>query len=280
GAVWDGKLVCAGLFSAVGGVAATNIATWNGTAWSPLGNGLNGRVSALAVHGGELYASGGFTASGATPLPGYVARWTGSAWSPLGSGLEYAANAMVSAGGKLFATGNFNSAGGQPAARLAAWDGSAWSPAGSGLGQGPGGNGFPGETLAAHNGGLFVGGFFTTAGPYAAHSLARWNLGGASAVDPRPALQVMRLAHTSANPTSGRAAFRLELPTDDNVEAAVYDLRGRLVARLPGGRLAAGSHDLTWDGRDQQGRAASAGVYWLRVETGRGVASGKIVRVR
>lgn len=279
-APWDGKVVCGGLFSAVGGTAATNIATWDGVAWSALGDGLNGRVTALAEHGGELYASGDFTASGAMPLPGRVARWTGSAWVPLGTGLNYFANAMRSAGGKLYATGAFDEADGQPAAHLASWDGSAWAPTGSGLGQGSDGNDLPGLTLAEHDGGLFVGGFFTTAGGYSSRSLARWDLGTTSAVDPRPALHTLRLAHASANPTSGRAAFRLEMPVDDTVQAAVYDLRGRLVARLPGGRLSAGSHDLAWDGRDQQGRAAGAGVYWLRVETGRGVASGKIVRVR
>lgn len=278
--LWDGKLVCGGLFSAIGGTSALNIATWDGVTWSALGNGLNGRVTALAVHGGELYASGDFTASGAVPLPGRIARWTGSAWAPLGAGLDYYANAMRSAGGKLFVTGAFDQAGGLPAAHLASWDGSAWEAAGSGLGQGPDGNNQPGLTLATHGGDLFVGGFFTTAGGYSSRSLARWELGATSAVDPQPALQVMRLAHASANPTSGRAAFRLELPADDTVEAAVYDLRGRLVARLPGGRLSAGAHDLAWDGRDRQGRAAGAGVYWLRVETGRGVASGKIVRVR
>lgn len=69
------------------------------------------------------------------------------------------------------------------------------------------------------------------------------------------------------NPTV-QAAFATTRP--GRVQAAVHDLRGRRVALLLDEDLPAGSHALTWDGRDG-GRPAAAGVYLLRV-TGQGTA--------
>jgi flagellar hook assembly protein FlgD len=42
----------------------------------------------------------------------------------------------------------------------------------------------------------------------------------------------------------------------------------------------AGSHEITWDGRDDQGRPVGSGVYWYEVRTDRDSARGKLVRLR
>jgi hypothetical protein len=65
------------------------------------------------------------------------------------------------------------------------------------------------------------------------------------------------------------------------VRVRVMDVAGRPVARLADGSFEAGTHLLRWDGRrDCDGRAAPAGVYWLRVEVA-GMASrtARIVRL-
>ena len=54
-----GNLYAGGSFTTAGGVSAIRIAKWDGTAWAPLGNGMNSYVYALAVDGaGNLYAGG------------------------------------------------------------------------------------------------------------------------------------------------------------------------------------------------------------------------------
>ena len=44
---YDGLLVAGGYFTLAGCASAQNIATWDGTSWSPLGEGLNQPVTSL-----------------------------------------------------------------------------------------------------------------------------------------------------------------------------------------------------------------------------------------
>jgi flagellar hook assembly protein FlgD len=50
------------------------------------------------------------------------------------------------------------------------------------------------------------------------------------------------------------------------VRLDVLDVRGRLARRLLDTRTGAGPHRLSWDGRDESGREAGAGVYFVRLE--------------
>ncbi|HEY5914810.1 MAG TPA: hypothetical protein VJA21_29825, partial [Verrucomicrobiae bacterium] len=72
-AVSGPDLYAGGWFTEAGGRAANYIAKWNGSAWSPLGSGMDNRVNALAVLGPELYAGGDFTAAGGK-VSGFMAR--------------------------------------------------------------------------------------------------------------------------------------------------------------------------------------------------------------
>ncbi len=69
------------------------------------------------------------------------------------------------------------------------------------------------------------------------------------------------------NPSHGSASvsFRLDAPCP--VDAQVYDLQGRRVRLLTSGNCPAGVSILTWDGRDDAGRRAPGGLYFVRVST-------------
>ena len=93
----------------------TNIARWNGSAWSALGTGLGNSytpVLALAVIGTNLYAGGEFQAAGGVPASS-IARWDGRSWSALGSGVSggYYGSAVrglaFDGAGRLFVGGYF-----------------------------------------------------------------------------------------------------------------------------------------------------------------------------
>ena len=111
----------------VGGAFAGPLA-WNGSAWAPLGNGVDGTVLALAIHDdGALYAGGNVSAGVANP-----SRWTGSAWEPVGGSVDGVVRALASADGRLCVGGSFSNVAGVAARNVACWDGDAWAARGDG----------------------------------------------------------------------------------------------------------------------------------------------------
>jgi hypothetical protein len=81
-----------------------------------------------------------------------------------------------------------------------------------------------------------------------------------------------------ANPTTGSSLFRLSLPRASEVESSVYDVRGRTVRSLRHGKLDAGFHDLSWDGRDDAGRSVGSGVFFVRAVAGESARGLKVLR--
>lgn len=154
--IYRGDLIAAGIFSEASGQPAAHIARWDGEAWYPLGEGLNGNAGGLLVHDGDLIAVGGFTEAGGITANG-IARWDGEAWHALGEGLtgdspeEWYWMDVVDYEGDLVACGPFHEAGGLPAAGLARWDGSSWATFPSTPAIDP-------VALTVHEGRLVVGG--------------------------------------------------------------------------------------------------------------------------
>jgi hypothetical protein len=62
------------------------------------------------------------------------------------------------------------------------------------------------------------------------------------------------------------ARLRLSLSRPRVVTWSVWDVAGRRVRRLPAALFDAGAHDLTWDGRDEAGRACAGGVYFAAAD--------------
>jgi len=166
-----GNLYIGGLFTNVCGVAATNIAKWNGTNWSALGAGVNSYVNALLVSGTNLYVGGSFTTAGGIAASS-VARWDGTAWSALGSGTDGGVFAMALSGTDLYVTGSFSTAGGVAATNLAKWDGSSWSAPVSLLTDAGGA-----AALAVSGSDIYVGGSFSTVNGVSANHIAKWTAG-------------------------------------------------------------------------------------------------------
>lgn len=103
---------------------------WDGTAWKPLGVGLNGCVRGLAIDGaGNLYAVGDFSSENEPRHSDHIAMWDGVSWSPLGGGLDSDAYAIAYDGGfNLLVGGYFYVAGGKPSSQVGLYKGAA--PAG------------------------------------------------------------------------------------------------------------------------------------------------------
>ncbi len=75
------------------------------------------------------------------------------------------------------------------------------------------------------------------------------------------------LLPVSPNPVSGKARFSFDLAAQGVVSLGIYDVAGRLVARVVDGTMPAGSHSVSWNGTDRGGRRVANGVYFVRLDT-------------
>jgi hypothetical protein len=70
------------------------------------------------------------------------------------------------------------------------------------------------------------------------------------------------------NPFNPQTSLSFTLPAPATARLAIHDLRGRRLRVLLDGTLDAGDHAVTWDGRDDGGRALPTGSYVARLEIG------------
>jgi len=80
----------------------------------------------------------------------------------------------------------------------------------------------------------------------------------------------------SPNPVRSLATVEVYVAQPGNVNIAVFDLAGRVVAVIDSGEIAAGAHSYTW----MVPGTVSSGVYFVRVETENAAASSRMVVVR
>ncbi len=159
-------------------------------------------------------------------------------------------------------------------------------------------------TLDFYGGGAHLGGYYSTT--YATHAQvhtvlsaltefyirAEYQLGPDwqyiddvvlytpnAAVDDAPRAGAMSLELASPNPGHGATQIRYQLPRSGAAELAVFDAAGRRVATLASGDAMPGTRSATWDGRDDGGRAALPGLYWLRLAQGGEQRTQRIVRL-
>jgi hypothetical protein len=86
--------------------------------------------------------------------------------------------------------------------------------------------------------------------------------------------------HAAPNPFRAATRVAFDLAREEPVEVAIVDVAGRVVRRLLRGVRSAGSHDVSWDGRDEAGRPVAAGVYLAVVRAGDRTRSAPLVRLR
>jgi len=174
-------LYVGGQFAAIDGVAAQNLARWDGAGWSAVGGFNSGVVCCFAEFdsgsGPQLYVGGYAGAASGVGRQG-IARWDGSAWSDVGVGLP--SNGVVNnmtvfddgTGPALYLGGSFTSIDGVAVDHIARWDGQAWSSVGGGV------SGTV-NSLIVHDDGsgpaLFVCGSFLLANGAPATRVAKWD---------------------------------------------------------------------------------------------------------
>ncbi len=78
--------------------------------------------------------------------------------------------------------------------------------------------------------------------------------------------RALALGAPAPNPLREVTTLHFSLPHEGRVALAVFDLQGRQVRELVRGAFPGGERSVTWNGRDDQGRSVSSGIYFVRLE--------------
>lgn len=82
------------------------------------------------------------------------------------------------------------------------------------------------------------------------------------------------------NPFNPSTVILYQLPASRKTSLRIYNVLGQEVRTLVNGVEAAGTHTVTWDGRDHRGQSVASGVYLYRLESGGLVMSRKMTLMK
>jgi len=130
-----------------------------------------------------------------------------------------------------------------------------------------------------------TGALVAAAGPRGMELLVRQCDGDVAVEDPPDGDDDTPIARSallapSPNPFNPSVRVAFELARPGRARVTVHDLNGALVSVLADGVRTIGRHDLEWRGRRDDGRAAPAGVYIVRLSTTDGVDTRKVSLIR
>jgi hypothetical protein len=92
--------------------------------------------------------------------------------------------------------------------------------------------------------------------------------------------QGLSLALLVSGSARGAATIRFSLSERDQVSLRIYDVAGKGVRELWRGAAGPGANHVVWDGRDDTGRGAPSGLYFVRLATRGGAQSARLLWLR
>jgi hypothetical protein len=93
-------------------------------------------------------------------------------------------------------------------------------------------------------------------------------------------IAVPNLSTASPNPFNTQTTIGFTMPKSGNVNIEVYNVKGQLVRSLVNETKATGSHNIIWNGTDQNGQPVSSGVYFYKMDSGKYTATRKVMLVK
>ncbi len=162
---YNGQIVAGGEFDSIGTISANSIASWDGSFWHPLADGLkdsvfiNGMVYDMVVHNNELYVAGNFDSAGSIRSPN-ITKWDGSKWDSVGFPIPV--HAIESYNGSIYSGTK----------GLWRYNGLVWEEVKDSNSVGIGGNVY---ALTVYQDMLVAGGWFHTSGGSPGNDIAGWD---------------------------------------------------------------------------------------------------------
>ena len=85
---------------------------------------------------------------------------------------------------------------------------------------------------------------------------------------PAPRPTDFNLEQNFPNPFNPETVIKFSLKEDSRVTLRVYNVLGQVVTTLVDEQMLAGSHDVPWNGKNDQNRDVASGVYFYRIKAG------------
>lgn len=127
-----------------------------------------------------------------------------------------------------------------------------------------------------YSGGVYITGRSVGLGTYGDWATVKyWSAVGIEEGESFSANRLLLDVHP--NPARAYSTVSYSLPNEGAVSLAIYDISGRLVKSLINGHQEADSYSIIWNGRDNNDREVTAGVYFYVLNTGGAHVSTKIV---
>ncbi|MFC1508971.1 FlgD immunoglobulin-like domain containing protein [Candidatus Omnitrophota bacterium] len=82
------------------------------------------------------------------------------------------------------------------------------------------------------------------------------------------------------NPFNPTTTIDISLPEAGQISLTVFNVNGQKIRELVSGFLTVGKHSVVWDGRDQNGKSVSSGVYITRLMMRDKVATGQMMLLK
>jgi len=276
---YNGQLIAGGYFTSAGDVEAENVARWDGTAWSPLGEGAGSIVLDLVEYQGKLIGSSypGFYRLNDMNI--FVAFWDRVEWLPFGDTLNGPVNDFVEFGGDLYAAGQYYTTPERLYSGIARWDGAHWEPFWADA------NGYV-LALAEYDGQMAAAGRFNI---HAGHSAAHFgmydpvcaDMSATFANDDERESGLLATIHNYPNPFNPSTMIGYSLTSDAAVTLEIFNMVGQRVRILVDHvDQAAGSYEVPWDGRNRSGKSVASGVYLFRLRAGDFVTHNKMIMLK
>jgi hypothetical protein len=297
--VFAGDNLIVGVAASQSPVPMDLVWTWDGKQWNPVGNLLDGWVTALTVRDGTLYAG----TSNLEREDGNVWAWTGNEWTPLASRFQGGVRALFPVADGMYAGGAFHRVGTRPAGSIAFWSARVvpvaiedlratalesgirveWSCTQSGAGsttlrvERANAEAGPFETVSdwlSPAGLMTFEDFHAQQGEWYWYRIVVRDAGGLQTASPAnaaryPPTRAASVWLAAPRPANGGQAIELRYAAGNRpgaVALAVYDVRGRAVRTLVRERATPGVHVVVWDRTDSRGQLVGRGIYFARLE--------------
>jgi len=96
------------------------------------------------------------------------------------------------------------------------------------------------------------------------YSIVRLNTGGGVTFPTE-----VSLSQNCPNPFGSNTTISYALPEESVVEISIYNIRGQRVKAFEKGKVSAGNHSITWNGKDDNSKRLGNGIYFYKLSTGK-----------